>query len=149
MRNLQTESVHDESGSAKPDSVIVSVKRLDVTNDSDDVTILPEGLTSFSHCLHLVSARSERLRCLRNTAIWRSIKMLASWVCVILFVFWLSSFFSLSTFPENPFKFFLNEKKTNKKKKGSKINKTRKITKEKKETLLPSICYEELYNFSQ
>ena len=76
------------------------------TNDSGDVTILPEALKSFPHCLHLVAARSERLKILRNTAIWRSIKLSAAWICVILFVFWLSSIFFSSTLPNNPFKFF-------------------------------------------
>ena len=120
-----------------------------ITNDSDDVTILPEALTSSLHCLRLVSARRARLRGLCNTAIWRAIKMLAAWICVILFVFWLSSIFSLSTFPENPFKFFLNEKERKKKKK-SKTNKSGKNNnEEEKDTVLPSICYEDLYEFSK
>ena len=117
-------------------SVVSSVKASVVSNnDSDNVTILPEAVTSFSHCLRLVSARSKRLRGLCNTAIWRSIKILAAWICVILFVFWLASFFSLSTFPENPLKFFLNEKKTNKKK--NRQRRTKKITKEKKRSPTP------------
>ena len=76
------------------------------TNDSGDVTILPEALKSFPYCLHLEAARSERLTISHNTAIWRSIKLSATWICVILFVLWLSSIFFSSTVPKNPFKFF-------------------------------------------
>ena len=98
-----------------------SVKCTDVvTNDDNDVTILPADIKSYSQTIRLVSARRKRLKGLCNAAIWRAIKLLGGWVCIILLVFWLSSIFGLSTFPTNPLKFFVKEKRERKKSKKNK-----------------------------
>ena len=117
--------VHDAENTETDaiDAVYVSdvQNNVGVVNSSDglitkiDVTVYPQDLSSFSQCLYFTSTRSNRLKLLRDTAIWRSIGLLCGWLFTVLFVFWLSSILSLSSFPENPFKFFLSEKKSKKK----------------------------------
>ena len=66
-----------------------------------DVFILPENILSYSHCLYFTSARSNRLRLLREAAVWRTLGLICGWIMTILFVFWLSSKFLFTTFPDN------------------------------------------------
>ena len=88
-----------------------------VSNDVYDVTILPEKISSFSHCLYFMSARRNRLSQLRDAAVWRAIQLSLGWFLITLFVFWLSSNFSpASTFPTNPLRYFFREKKKKEKK---------------------------------
>ena len=112
----------------------INVNLSDVRN-RHDVTVLPEEVNSFSQLLYFTSERTNRLQSLRNTAIWRAMKLLGGWICIILFVFWLSSIFSPSSFPSNPFKHFLR-KRTKDEEEGEKI-------------VFPSTCYEEIYGFSR
>ena len=91
---------------------------------------------------------------LREAATWRTVKLIGGWIMLFLFVFWLSNFFSLYPLPDNPLKLFLTEKNiTNKKnKKNSKWNKSsnRYVNVNYNEKPIPpSICYEELYEFSK
>ena len=122
---------------------IVSVENLGqnpaLKTKVNDVTVYPQELSSLSQCLYFTSTRSNRLKLLRDTAIWRSIGLLCGWLFTLLFMYWLSSYLSLTSFPENPFKFFLSERKSKKKK--EKVD-----TKGK---MLPITCYEELYEFSK
>ena len=91
---------------------VESVKCTDVvTNDVNDVTILPADIKSYLQTICLVSARRKRLKGLCNAATWRAIKLMGGWVCIILLVFWLSSIFGLSIFPTNPLKYFLTQKR--------------------------------------
>ena len=106
----------------------------------------PEELLSYSHCIRFTSARRNRLKHLCTIASWRAIKLMVGWIMVILFVLWLASLFSLSTFPENPLKFFFT-KKTRKKVK-TKSKKSLNVDDDEKPTP-PSICFEELYEFSR
>ena len=58
--------------------------------DANDVTVLPEKLTSYSHCLYFTSVRSNRLCLLRKAATWRVVKLIVGWIMLYLFVYWLS-----------------------------------------------------------
>ena len=89
------------------DSAIEMPSSSNVKSYSDvyDVTVLPEELSSYSHCLYFMSARRNRLRLLRDAAIWRAIKLLGGWIMVFLFVFWLSSIFTLTLFLITPLSF--------------------------------------------
>ena len=53
----------------------------------NDVTVYPQELSSFSQCLCFTSNRSNRLKLLRDKAIWRSFGLLCGWLFTILFVF--------------------------------------------------------------
>ena len=133
------------------DNYVDTGKRIDrTTNGEDDVTVLPEYLKSFSQTILLTSARRKRLRSLCNEAVWRAIKMLGGWVCIILLVFWLSSILGLSTFPANPLKSFLQEKKKKEKKsKSKKLKKSPEEDDDNDKSKVPNICYEEIYKFSR
>ena len=54
---------------------------------TNDVTVYPQEISSFSNCLYFISHRSKRLKLLRDTAIWRSVGLLCGWLFTILFVF--------------------------------------------------------------
>ena len=99
-----------------------------------DVYILPENLSSYSHCLYLTSSRSKRLRLLREAAIWRTLRLICGWIMIVFFLLWLH-WQLFCTFPINPFKYVLREK-------------TKKEL-EKNKIILPSTCIEELYEFSK
>ena len=104
-------------------------------NNAIDVTVLPENLSSYSHCLHFTSARMNRLRLLRDAAVWRAVGLFCGWLLVTLFFWWLSSKLSLSSiFAINPLKYYLREKKEKNK---------------KEKTVLTSCCYDKLYEFSK
>ena len=87
----------------------IKVNLTDARN-CNDVTVLPEEVNSFSQFLYLTSERTKRLQSLRNTAIWRAMKLAGGWICIILFVFWLSFIFLPWSFPSNPFKYFLRKR---------------------------------------
>ena len=118
------------------------------TDNVNDVTILPENILSFSHCLRFTSKRTERLKSVRETAQWRAIKLCASWICIILFVLWLASVILFSTFPTNPLKSLLKERRKKATKKSKKLPNKREEEEEEPPSP-PSICYEELYEFSK